>query len=92
MAQLRESRKEEIRLQSFLKEADAKAEKLNMEIFELCRRIGSKSSSAERPLPPPEKDRQEIPKLGTPKRDFPKKKNARRTLQSLSHCKTVMNV
>jgi len=32
-AQLRESRREETHLQSFLKEADAKAEKLSAEIF-----------------------------------------------------------
>jgi len=44
VSQLRESRKEEPRLQSFLKEADVRAEKLNSEIAELRRRIGTRST------------------------------------------------
>jgi len=62
-AQIRESRKEEARLQSLLKEADIRAEKLSMEVFELRRRIGSKSTSVEPERPPliSAKDRQGTP-------------------------------
>jgi len=42
-AQLRESKRDEAKLQSFLKEVDAKAEKLSLEIYELKRKISSKS-------------------------------------------------
>jgi len=46
-SQLRESKREEDRLQSFLKEADLKIEKLNGEIYDLRRRIGSRSLTAD---------------------------------------------
>jgi len=46
-SQLREAKKEESRLKNFFKEADIKTEKLNSELFELQRRIGSKSTTAE---------------------------------------------
>jgi len=71
-AQLRESRREESRLQGFLKEADAKAEKLSAEIFELRRRIGS-MSEPERFPHLPAKGRQETPSrlntTNTPKQE-----------------------
>jgi len=53
--QLRESRKEESRFQSFLKKAIARAERLNSEITELRQKIGSKSIEIEKtpPLPLP---------------------------------------
>jgi len=53
VAQLRESRKEETGLQTCLKEADGKVNKLNLEIYELKRRIGSKSLSIEPEKTPP---------------------------------------
>jgi len=71
-AQLRESRREEIRLQGFLKEADAKVEKLSNEIFELRRRIGSMSVESERLPSLSIKSKQ-----GTPRVDTPKKKNVK---------------
>jgi len=47
-SQFRESKKEESRLQAFLKEADARAEKLNSEITELKRKInGPKDGKVE---------------------------------------------
>jgi len=45
--QLRKSRKEESRLQTFLKEADVRAEKFNSEIAELRKKIGSRVGTSE---------------------------------------------
>jgi len=64
-------------LQSFLKEADEKAEKLSNEIFELRRRIGSMSAEPERLPPRSDRGRQGTPnKSSTPRKE--KEKDARR--------------
>jgi len=69
-SQLREARREETRLQEFLKEAEVKAEKLSTEIFELRRRIGSISAEPERFPSLPNKGRQGTPiKPNTPKKE-----------------------
>jgi len=87
-AQVRESKKEESRLQDFLKEANAKAEKFSMEVFEFRRRIGSKSASVEsEKFPPlPSRNKQETSnKSGTPKRE----RNTRRgssVMETLQNC------
>jgi len=96
--QLREAKKEEGRLQSFLKEADAKAEKLSSEIFELRRRIGSMSAESDKPLPPSTirqpKGRQGTPKASvTPTREkIPRRgSSVVETLQNYDDHLTVIN-
>jgi len=94
-AQLRKCKKEESRLQSFLREADAKMERLSTEIFKLRRRIGSKSSSSAEPerLVPPlvkDKDRQGIPRINTPKKEPPKKKSIKKKAPSVESWQIVM--
>jgi len=88
-AQLRESKKEEIRLQSSLRESDLKNEKLNSEIQALRRRIGSKSSSME-PIGSVSlaKDKQDTPRR-TPRKEPSVKKDIRREpsiVESLQDC------
>jgi len=94
-AQLRESKKEESRLQSFLKEADMKAEKLNTEISELRRMIGSKSSSSAEPERPVQsvRDRQGTPRMKIRrKRILPERSLFGGIPPSLSPSKIAMNV
>jgi len=92
MVQIRESKKEESRLQSYLKEADAKIERLNTENFSLRRKIGSKSTTVESErstVPVRDKDRHDTPKRNTPKKDLPIKKMVRRdssVVESLQDC------
>jgi len=78
-SQLRESRREESRLQGFLKETDAKIEKMSAELFELRRKIGSTSVESEKFPPLPTK-----PKQGTPARTTPKQEKKVRRGPSVS--------
>jgi len=73
-AQLRESKKEESRLQSFLKESDAKNEKLNSEIFALRRQPTG-------PVPAV-KERQDTSRR-TSRKELSVKKDAREGLSSV---------
>jgi len=69
-SQLRESRREELRLQAFVKEADDKIEKLNVEIAELKKEINKgslidRTTTTERTPPPSIKEKPEVPaKIG----------------------------
>jgi len=72
-SQLRESRKEERRLDAHLKEADIKIEKLSSEILELRKKITSRTAPKEvEDTPPPERSRSDsktrIIRGGTPRR------------------------
>jgi len=86
-AQLRESKKEESRLQGFLTEADAKNEKLNNEILTLRRRIGSKSSSLE-----PNRTTPMVKEIqGTPSRTSKKESLGRRDTRRESVVKSLQD-
>jgi len=83
-SQLRESRKEESRLQAFLKEADSKVEKLSSEITELKKKISSNrglpmdgTSEVEKTPPPPVRGRSDTSKMriSTIKKETPKKRD-----------------
>jgi len=74
------SRKEETRLQSHLNEADIKIEKLNREIAEFHRKIGSRPMSIEMEKTPTPLDRlrSDTPKILPPRKDTPKKRDTAR--------------
>jgi len=76
-AQLRESRREETRLQDLLKEADVKSNKLSAEISELHRRIGSTTVESDKFSSLPTKGKQSTPaKSVTPRKDISLKRNS----------------
>jgi len=83
-----------MRLQNFLKEADAKAEKLSSEIFELRRRIGSLSAEPEK-LPSLSKTRQGTPgRSAIPRKDKNQRKDPSvvETLQGYgNHLDSMLN-
>jgi len=89
-AQLRETKKEESRLQTCLKEADMKIDQLNTENCTLRKRIGSKPSYSvdpEKPAPPT-RERMDTPRR-TPMKKQPKKKSFRKEssiIESLQDC------
>jgi len=95
-SQLRESRKEESRLQAFVKEADKKMEKLNLEIMELKKKISKKVTGTEiektPPSPPPmiARGRSDTSRaVNLMKRDTPRKRDNIRTTsvaESLREC------
>jgi len=69
-SQLRESRREESRVKGFLKEADAKIEKMSAELIEMRRRIGSSSADPEKFPPLPSKSKQgTLARATTPKQE-----------------------
>jgi len=86
-AQLREARREETRLQGFLKEADIKAEKLSVEIFELRHQIGSMSAEPERFPPLPNRDKQGSSR--DPSRSTTPKKEVRNASRRTSVAETL---
>jgi len=93
-SQLREAKREESRLNSYLKEADSKIDNLNSELFDLCRRIGSKSLSLEPERTPPSTARKSLSTLGgdrTPADDDVRRKKKRNkelstVVESLQEC------
>jgi len=95
-SQLRESRKEELRLQAIIKEADKKMEKLSLEISDLKKKVNLKHIDTEivrtpPPLPPSStaRGRLDTPRASTSKKDTPRKRDNVRTAsvaESLRDC------
>jgi len=90
-SQLRESRKEESRLQAHLKEADNKIEKLNRKIMELRQKIGARltPNDVEKTSPLPGRLQSDTPKDNPLRKETPRRREIEKAptvVESLHEC------